>query len=101
MADDILPELADLWLKVRPIALERCETVQRGASTDDPDAHDEVRAEAHKLAGSLGMYGLAAASTIALELDAAIVDGALATHEGRAAVAALAVSLRESIEAAR
>ena len=100
MADEILPELAELWLKVRPVALERCETVRRGATSDDADAHAEARAEAHKLAGSLGMYGLAAASDLALALDAAIVDGALTTPEGRAAAAQLAVALRESIEEA-
>lgn len=100
MADEVLPELAELWVKMRPVALERCDAVRRGAGSEDAEAHAEARAEAHKLAGALGMYGLSAASDIALELDAAIVDGALDTPEGRAAVAQLAVTLRASLEAA-
>ena len=100
MADELLPELAELWLKMRPIAVERCETIVRAASSDDVDAHAEARAEAHKLAGSLGMYGLAAASEIALELDAAIVDGALATPDGRATAVRLASALRTALEGA-
>ena len=100
MADEILPELSELWVRMRPTALERCEAVLRGASSEDAGLHAVARVEAHKLAGSLGMYGLAAASDLALDLDAAIVAGALTTAEGRTEVTTLARALSDSLEAA-
>lgn len=100
MAEEILPELADLWIQVRPTALERCATVARGASSEDAELHAAARVEAHKLAGSLGMYGLAAASDLALELDAAIVGGALSTPEGRGVTVTLVRALTDALEVA-
>jgi len=88
------PELADLWTRMRPVALERAERVLGACdgAVDARDAADEV----HKLAGSLGMYGFAEAAQLAAEADQLVRAGAL--HDERASeLRAVAVALRDAI----
>jgi HPt (histidine-containing phosphotransfer) domain-containing protein len=64
----------DLWLKNRPVTLERLAVVraavdQLGAGRLEPDAREEARQEAHKLRGILGTYGFAEASVVAGEAE--------------------------------
>jgi len=66
--------LATLWVRVRPLVEERLETLDRAAAAAAAGALPEaLRAEAasgaHKLAGSLGMYGYDEGTRIARELE--------------------------------
>lgn len=99
MDDDL--GMRALWLKAKPTALERCEVIDAAARSTDADLHARARAEAHKLAGSLGMYGLEVASALALALDDTIVDGALQTEDGRARVADIVRQLTSAVDAGR
>lgn len=94
MADDGIDELLlGVWRKNRPVALERARLLAALAAADE-----ELRATAHKLAGSLGMYGLARASDLARQVDDLVVDGALADGR-RPDVAAAAAELVAALEA--
>ena len=90
-------DLRELWTTMKPTALARCELIERAASTGDVASFDEARADAHRLAGALGMYGLDEASDLAIRLDQLVVDGALADGR-RDDVAALARALHEAVE---
>jgi len=63
--------VASLWIKSRPTIEARVELLER-ASVADP-LGDELRAEAHsvahKLAGSLGMFGFPEGTRVARELE--------------------------------
>ena len=66
--------LAALWVRVRPLVEERLETLDRAAAAAAvgalPDAlRMEAASSAHKLAGSLGMYGYDEGTRIARELE--------------------------------
>lgn len=66
--------LASLWLRHRPIIQERLQVLDRvgdaaSAGTLDPDAREEAADVAHKLAGSLGMYGYDEGTRIARKLE--------------------------------
>ena len=71
----------ELWKQARPAALGRVDAVDdalaalmAGELTDDD--RDLARREAHKLAGSLGTFGLRDATVHAAALEAAFEDGA-------------------------
>lgn len=97
MIDD---DLTEIWEQAKPTLLGRCETVRRAAAAADGAAHDEARADAHKLAGAVGMFGLDDASALALELDRLIVGGAL-DDDRRDHVATLATELAAALEGER
>jgi len=63
--------LADLWRRNRPVIEARLATLDQAASAESLSA--ELRAEAldvaHKLAGSLGMFGFERGTAIARELE--------------------------------
>jgi HPt (histidine-containing phosphotransfer) domain-containing protein len=66
--------LASLWLRNRPIVEERLATLDRAASFAAVGAlEEELREEAadtaHKLAGSLGMYGYDHGTRLARQLE--------------------------------
>jgi len=73
-ADDLKEKLDDLWKKALPLMLRRLEVISRahralteGALTDA--VKEEAAQEAHKLAGSLGVFGLQGGSEAALEIE--------------------------------
>jgi len=72
-ADKTAALLANLWVRVRPIVEERLVTLDRAAAAarEGPLA-DALRVEAasaaHKLAGSLGMYGYDEGTRVAREI---------------------------------
>jgi HPt (histidine-containing phosphotransfer) domain-containing protein len=73
--------LASLWLKNRPIIEERLATLDRAVSSAATgvlaeDLRDAAADTAHKLAGSLGMYGYGDGSIIASQLEALLHDPA-------------------------
>jgi HPt (histidine-containing phosphotransfer) domain-containing protein len=66
--------LASLWLRNRPLLEERLATLDRAASAAAAGALvEELREEAadtaHKLAGSLGMYGYDQGTRLARQLE--------------------------------
>ena len=90
--------IRELWLRNRPITLERLAVVR--AAVDrlsvgslDPVARNEARTEAHKLRGILGTYGFAEASEIAAE-----AEELLAGDDDRPPVADLASRLAACTE---
>src|ERR1035437_493225 len=63
--------LAALWLRVRPIVEERLATLELAAAATPltEDLRKEAASSAHKLAGSLGMYGYDEGTRIAREIE--------------------------------
>jgi HPt (histidine-containing phosphotransfer) domain-containing protein len=66
--------LASLWIRNRPLLEERLSVLDRAAScAADGTLFEELREEAadtaHKLAGSLGMYGYDQGTRIARQLE--------------------------------
>lgn len=68
--------LAALWVRIRPIVEERFASLDEAAAAaaaESGSLNAEVRAEgmssAHKLAGSLGMYGFDEGTRIAREIE--------------------------------
>lgn len=71
MSDSPTPQslqsiVADLWRQSRPAVLERISVLQEAATgPPTPERHAAARAEAHKLVGLLGSYGIAEGSELA------------------------------------
>ncbi|SNS36593.1 Hpt domain-containing protein [Granulicella rosea] len=65
--------LAALWQKNQPLMLERLDLLDR-ASTH-PELHEEAIAVAHKMAGTLGMFGFPEGTAIAREIELALEAG--------------------------
>lgn len=66
--------LASLWNRNRPVIEERINVLERAASSAsanalDVDQREEAADVAHKLAGSLGMYGYELGTRIARQLE--------------------------------
>jgi len=64
--------LADLWRRNRPVIEERLATLDNAAAAPDPMPEDLLAAAldvAHKLSGSLGMFGFDQGTVIARELE--------------------------------
>ena len=66
--------LATLWVKIRPLVEERLATLDKAAAaasagTLAEDLRKEAASSAHKLAGSLGMYGYDEGTRVARELE--------------------------------
>ena len=85
----VTPGLAQVWGRNLPGIRDRVTVLERAASSlergDQPDRQDAADA-AHKLAGSLGSYGLTRGSEIARELEQRFAPGGNlgeAAHVGR------------------
>lgn len=90
--------LASLWIRNRPVIEERLVVLERAAAsassnTLDVDQREEAADVAHKLAGSLGMYGYDLGTRIARQLEL-ILD--YATPDA-GQLRALIVQLRQSL----
>ncbi len=87
-----------IWDRRRPQVLERVAEVERAAAAvaggdgDEPEVIEAGRAAAHRLAGSLGMFGSAAGSAYASQLEDVLTPGA-----DPALVTRLAADLRAAI----
>lgn len=73
-ADKTATLLAALWVRNRPMVEERLVTLDRAAAAAAAGAlAEELRADAagnaHKLAGSLGMYGFDEGTRVAREIE--------------------------------
>ena len=79
-SDEVRSALEKVWFNSRPEALERVATLQRFAENLRSGAHDRRAWEsalsaAHRLAGSLGMFGFNEASSCAAEIEALLGNG--------------------------
>jgi HPt (histidine-containing phosphotransfer) domain-containing protein len=96
--------IAALWRDAQPRALERVAVLEAAvfALADDalaPETADEARREAHKLAGSLGTFGIPAGTAHARVIERALDAGA---GPGDApALAGAVADLRTVVEAGR
>ena len=66
--------LAKLWVEIQPVLEERLAALDKaaaaaGAGTLAQDLREEAESSAHKLAGSLGMYGYDEGTRVARELE--------------------------------
>ncbi len=65
------PAIAALWQRNRPLLLERLALLDRAAAGPlTPGLRGEAIGIAHKLAGSLGMFGFHEGTEIAREIEA-------------------------------
>ena len=91
--------LATIWVKIRPLVEERFVTLDGAAASVaangslSEDERKEAQSTAHKLAGSLGMYGYDEGTRVARELE-----GLLESRSPEAArLSGLVAELRASV----
>jgi HPt (histidine-containing phosphotransfer) domain-containing protein len=77
--DEVRSALEKVWLDSRPEALGRVATLQRFAEDlrsgiPDQQSRQNALSAAHRLSGSLGMFGLNEASSCATKLEALLGD---------------------------
>ncbi|HZQ70778.1 MAG TPA: Hpt domain-containing protein [Terriglobales bacterium] len=78
--DDIRSALERVWQNSRPEAISRFATLKRFAEklrsgTCDDVSRDGALLAAHRLSGSLGMFGFNEASSCAAKIEALLSDG--------------------------
>ncbi|HEV2426219.1 MAG TPA: response regulator [Terriglobia bacterium] len=98
--------LADLWKRSRAKMLERVEVLEMAGAallegTLEPALRSRAEGEAHKLAGSLGTFGLHAATGFAREIEHALRSDSLLAETQAHRFSELAAALRAEIERAR
>ena len=85
-SDEVRSALGKVWLNSRPEALGRVATIERfvenlRSGTPDQDSREKALAAAHRLSGSLGMFGFNDASSCAEEIEALLGDGPMPDGE--------------------
>jgi len=88
--------LADLWRRNRPVIEARLATLDRASAASDPMPEDLRLAAldvAHKLSGSLGMFGFEQGTVIARDLEQLLDD----PRPDARRIAILAGQLREML----
>lgn len=79
-SDEVRSALEKVWLSSRPEALGRLVTLKRftdslRTGTPDQDSWERALSAAHRLSGSLGMFGFGEASVCAAEIEALLAGG--------------------------
>ena len=97
-ADKTAALLAKLWVKIQPIVEERMVVLDRASQAAaqgslSEELRLEARSSAHKLAGSLGMYGFDEGTRVARELE--LLLGSAAPDPAR--LSPLVLELRTSV----
>ena len=103
-AESVEEALAEVWDRAYPVTIQRIDSIE-GAATElareQPDAAriDAGRADAHKLAGVLGSFGLDRGTQLAKGLEARLQGqaGPAATREAHR----MAAELRGLVDCAR
>jgi HPt (histidine-containing phosphotransfer) domain-containing protein len=88
--------LSKLWVKIQPIVEERLATLDKAAAAEGILAEDlrkEAESSAHKLAGSLGMYGYDEGTRVARELEVLLGE----VKPDTARLSALVTELRAAV----
>ncbi|MDX6554722.1 MAG: phosphoserine phosphatase RsbU/P [Miltoncostaeaceae bacterium] len=96
--------LAAIWARSRPALIEEAAGLEAVAAAlrkapADPELRDRGHRASHKLAGSLGTFGLSEGTRLARELEQAF-DGGILAEDHLARLPGLAVALRRELEAA-
>jgi DNA-binding response OmpR family regulator/HPt (histidine-containing phosphotransfer) domain-containing protein len=100
--EDLRAAVQALWDEARPRALERIETIEDAvaaliAGALDDAAREAARSASHKLAGSLGTFGIEQGSVIARRLEEAFE--AAPAHGDAPALAEQVLALRRAVDA--
>lgn len=100
VSDDLQAAIVRLWKQSRPIVLGRIDGIQETASRLaagrlEPHEIENARAEAHKLVGSLGTFGIPRGSELAWGVEQELEGGDC----DPARLADLLVQLRAVVEA--
>jgi HPt (histidine-containing phosphotransfer) domain-containing protein len=92
---DTQQKLMAIWERNRPQVMERLALLERAAEAHplSDQLREEAVAIAHKLAGSLGMFGFAEGTRLARSIEYHLE----AIHPNSAALAALSTELRHSL----
>lgn len=94
MAASLTPLLAHLWQKNIPLMQDRLLLLDRAAAApDDPALRQRAIEVAHKLAGSLGMFGFPAGTELARALEQGLEDETLHPAEQLRMTCALRTAL--------
>ena len=80
MTDDVQATIARLWQRSRPLVLQRVAALQETATALaigrlDAEEIRTARAEAHKLVGSLGTFGVERGSELARRVEHELETG--------------------------
>lgn len=101
-------ELGALWQRSKPTALARIAALRSALddlSGPDPAQADQGRRDAltaaHKLAGSLGMFGLEESSELAQMVNVLVESTGLRRRDDRVECASLLTYLQRAVEADR
>ena len=90
-ADKTSALIAALWQKNKPIVEERLSVLEKFSITSSNQQREEVISAAHKLSGSLGMYGYPIASEIAAKIEH------LLKHEPSTEITGLVSAIRQNL----
>lgn len=106
MPDAIDPHLKDVWAEFEGTIFQRLEVIQaagRAAAQgglDDPLRQTAIR-EAHRLAGSLGTFGLFSGTRLAREIENLLEQATAPSQVDGSRLTALAADLAQVLEANR
>jgi HPt (histidine-containing phosphotransfer) domain-containing protein len=92
-----------VWTQFRGLIFERLEAVEKAVTAIQqtaltPDVRQKGALEAHRLAGSLGMFGLGAASRVAREIEQLLAENVVGAPDTPPRLAELAGALRHDLE---
>jgi diguanylate cyclase (GGDEF)-like protein len=95
--------LAELWTRHRDDVRQSIDDIAGYAAGDvpgdaDTDAADVARRAAHRLAGTLGTFGLPSGSELAREIETALDRRGSSSEVDRARIEVLAADLRELVD---
>ena len=92
-----------VWIQFRDVIFERMAAVDAAVSAVrkgklDPEVRQKAVLEAHRLAGSLGMFGLMEGTQHAREIEHLLTDETAATSVPSRRLTELATALRQILE---
>ena len=94
---------ARVWTQFHDVIFERLAAVENAATglrraTLTPEVRQKAVLEAHRLAGSLGMFGLAEGTRVAREIEHLLAEPAVLAPEAPHRLVELAAALRRELE---
>lgn len=102
-AEELQKKLNEVWQKVLPLMLTRLEAIERAqrelqAAKLTDDLRLDAAQQAHKLAGSLGVFGMQEASELAAKIEQLLSREAIPNEESSAQLTDCVGRLKSSIE---
>jgi HPt (histidine-containing phosphotransfer) domain-containing protein len=94
---------ARVWTQFRNVIFERLDAVEKAANalrraTLTPEVRQKAALEAHRLAGSLGMFGLTEGTRVAREIEHLLAEAAVLAPETPHRLIELTAALRHELE---